>query len=125
MSDDDDNDEPIRGMRKAPKFIQENQREKELNNYSEAARQDRAIKVLYIHEGNARSLEDLSQGQVARYLREKFDNVYVESMNTVVGKIQECEDIQLRAIHSYEPDVIVGKAFGGMLLMELIRKGYW
>ena len=39
-----------------------------------------AARVLYMHEGNARSLEDLSMGAVASYLKARFPETHVEAM---------------------------------------------
>ena len=84
-----------------------------------------AARVLYMHEGNARSLEDLSMGAVASYLKARFPETHVEAMETVVSKMVTCEHQQLNALHVFKPNIVVAKAFGGMLAMDLIRKGYW
>jgi hypothetical protein len=74
-------------------------------------------RVLYIHEGNARSLEDLSKGVVASYLRDRYTDFHVESMETVLTQQMQCERQQLQALHSFRPDIVVAK--GGEMFRTL------
>ena len=38
---------------------------------------------------------------------------------------QNCIVAQLRALLDLDPEVVIGRGFGGFVVMELIRKGLW
>jgi hypothetical protein len=83
---------------------------------------ERKPKVLYVHGGNGRSQDDLTQSPIALYLAKEFETL-TPKMDT--SNYQACLQQQRQTIKVFNPNVLVGYTFGGALICELLRKKDW
>jgi len=79
-------------------------------------------RVLYIHEGGD---QDFSMGDTANYLRKKYQQVCIPKMSSVADEDDENLFLQLNALREFKPDVVVGRGYGGYLLMKIVQQGFW
>lgn len=93
---------------------------------SAASSMSEGPRVLFVH-----GLESGVHGLKARFLAERFEHSHIVAMpNSGTAKqsakdYDECRKLQVDAIESFRPDVIVGSSFGGAICMDLIGRGHW
>jgi hypothetical protein len=88
-----------------------------------------------MHAGNGRSEIDHSSKDASPWAKALYNlvtdqqsspstviikSVHIERMDT--SKYDQCATQQVSAINQYIPDIIVAKAFGGALAMDLARR---
>jgi pimeloyl-ACP methyl ester carboxylesterase len=75
------------------------------------------MRVLFIH-----GLESSPKGTKAQYLAREFEAL-TPAMNT--GDFAGCMALQTEAIDSFQPDVLVGSSFGGLVAVQLLADRVW